>query len=155
MVTLVRFVVLMCAKCLVARLRWPHNCNRRDHWPMHSSYKILIDSRQYRWPMQRMWTNNFRCFPGMDAGIGLGFIYLPAMVMVGYYFDRRRALALGITCSGGGAGLLVIAPVSAFLLSEFDWKNSCLLMAAFPLQVRQVWSRERWHCNAFYYDSEV
>ena len=79
-------------------------------------------------------TQALSCF---NAGVGLGFIYLPSMVMVGYYFDRHRALALGIVSAGAGAGMLAIAPACAFFLSQFDWKNSCMLMAAFPLQVRQ------------------
>ncbi|KAK2194069.1 hypothetical protein NP493_3g11038 [Ridgeia piscesae] len=76
----------------------------------------------------------FIFFFGIAGGVGLGFIYLPSMVMVGYYFDRHRALALGIVSAGAGAGMLAIAPACAFFLSQFDWKNSCMLMAAFPLQ---------------------
>ena len=29
------------------------------------------------------------------GGLGLGLIYLPAIVSVGFYFERRRALATG------------------------------------------------------------
>ena len=32
---------------------------------------------------------------GLMGGLGLGLIYLPAIVSVGFYFERRRALATG------------------------------------------------------------
>ena len=32
---------------------------------------------------------------GVMGGLGLGLIYLPAIVSVGFYFERRRALATG------------------------------------------------------------
>ena len=32
---------------------------------------------------------------GLMGGLGLGLIYLPANVSVGFYFERRRALATG------------------------------------------------------------
>ena len=33
----------------------------------------------------------------MLGGLGLGLIYLPAIVSVGFYFESRRALATGIS----------------------------------------------------------
>jgi MFS family permease len=33
---------------------------------------------------------------GVIGGIGFGMIYLPAIVMVGYYFETKRSLATGI-----------------------------------------------------------
>ncbi len=55
--------------------------------------------------------------------------------MVGYYFEERRSLASGIACSGAGIGMLILAPTSSALLRVFDWKNSLVLLSAFPLQV--------------------
>ena len=34
---------------------------------------------------------------GIIGGFGLGLIYLPAVVAVGYYFESKRALATGIS----------------------------------------------------------
>lgn len=39
---------------------------------------------------------------GFVGGVGLGLIYLPAVVAVGYYFERKRALATGISVCGSG-----------------------------------------------------
>ena len=68
------------------------------------------------------------------AGFGLAMIYLPSMVMVGYYFEQRRSLATGIAYSGAGIGMLVMAPVAEALVASFDWRNALMLLAAFPLQ---------------------
>eukprot|EP00090_Calanus_glacialis_P041215 TRINITY_DN7249_c0_g1_i1.p1 TRINITY_DN7249_c0_g1~~TRINITY_DN7249_c0_g1_i1.p1 ORF type:complete len:452 (-),score=90.60 TRINITY_DN7249_c0_g1_i1:690-2045(-) len=50
------------------------------------------------------------------AGTGLGLMYVPAVVAVGHYFDKRRALATGIAVCGSGAGTFVLAPLASFLL---------------------------------------
>lgn len=36
------------------------------------------------------------------VGVGFGFIYLPAIVTVGYYFEKKRAFATGIAVCGSG-----------------------------------------------------
>ncbi len=32
---------------------------------------------------------------GLIGGIGMGLVYLPSIVMVGYYFEEKRAIATG------------------------------------------------------------
>jgi len=51
-------------------------------------------------------------------------MYLPSIVMVSFYFDRRRALATGIAVCGSGVGTFVLAPFFNFLVSEYGWKVS-------------------------------
>ena len=63
---------------------------------------------------------------GVIGGIGLGLIYLPAVVAVGYYFERRRALATGISVCGSGVGTFLFAPLATFLVGEFGWKGANL-----------------------------
>jgi len=46
------------------------------------------------------------------TGVGFGLMYLPSIVMVGYYFDKRRALATGIAVCGSGIGSFVFAPLT-------------------------------------------
>ena len=55
---------------------------------------------------------------GIVAGTGLGLMYVPAVVSVGYYFDKKRAFATGFVCSGSGAGTFILAPFAAFLLIQ-------------------------------------
>lgn len=65
---------------------------------------------------------------GVIGGFGFGMIYLPAIVIVGYYFERRRALATGIAVCGSGIGMFIMAPLSGFLLREFAWKGALLII---------------------------
>jgi len=58
------------------------------------------------------------------AGIGFGFMYLPSIVMVSFYFDKRRALATGLAVCGSGVGTFVLAPFFNFIVSEYGWKVS-------------------------------
>ncbi|XP_041373533.1 monocarboxylate transporter 12-like [Gigantopelta aegis] len=70
---------------------------------------------------------------GFLGGIGFGLMYLPAMVMVGYYFAKKRALATGIACCGSGIGMFVFAPLVEFLLQEYNWKGTTWIMSALIL----------------------
>ena len=60
-------------------------------------------------------------------------IYLPAIVSVGYYFTSKRAFATGIAVCGSGVGAFLFAPLCQFLLNNFDWKNSLLILAGLIL----------------------
>ncbi len=49
------------------------------------------------------------------AGFGFGLIYLPSVIVVSYYFQRRRALATGIAVCGAGVGCFIFAPAGWLL----------------------------------------
>uniref|UniRef100_A0A915MCA6 Major facilitator superfamily (MFS) profile domain-containing protein n=1 Tax=Meloidogyne javanica TaxID=6303 RepID=A0A915MCA6_MELJA len=53
---------------------------------------------------------------GILGGIGFGFIYLPAIVIVSQYFEAKRALATGIAVSGSGVGTFLIPLLSKYLI---------------------------------------
>ena len=61
-------------------------------------------------------------------------MYLPSYVMVGWYFDKRRALALGIARCGSGIGTFVMAPLSKALINLYSWKGATWVMAGICLQ---------------------
>ncbi|GFY46459.1 monocarboxylate transporter 12-B, partial [Trichonephila inaurata madagascariensis] len=65
--------------------------------------------------------------------IGFGFIYLPAVVTVGFYFDRRRAFATGLAVCGSGVGTFIMAPLVQYLLVTFDWRGTMLILAGIVL----------------------
>ncbi|KAI8780177.1 monocarboxylate transporter 13 [Biomphalaria glabrata] len=67
---------------------------------------------------------------GFIGGIGFGLMYLPAIVMVGYYFERRRALATGIACCGSGIGAFLFAPFTEYLLHEYGWRGATWIISA-------------------------
>jgi MFS family permease len=43
---------------------------------------------------------------GVTVGIGCAFLFLPSIAIVATYFTSRRAIATGITASGGSIGKL-------------------------------------------------
>ncbi|VDN59793.1 unnamed protein product [Dracunculus medinensis] len=53
---------------------------------------------------------------GVLGGVGFGLVYLPAIVIVNQYFEKRRALALGIAVCGSGIGTTIFSQVFPFLL---------------------------------------
>ncbi|XP_069115634.1 monocarboxylate transporter 9-like [Argopecten irradians] len=66
---------------------------------------------------------------GVVGGSGFGLIYLPAIVMVGYYFDKRRAFATGIAVCGSGIGGFVFAPLCVFLLEIYGWQGAMWIIS--------------------------
>ncbi|RZF33974.1 hypothetical protein LSTR_LSTR017097 [Laodelphax striatellus] len=67
---------------------------------------------------------------GLGTGMGFGLIYLPAIVSVTCYFEKYRSLATGIAVCGSGLGTFVFAPITKFLINEFGWKDSMLIIGA-------------------------
>ena len=49
---------------------------------------------------------------GLLTGFGFGLIYLPAIVSVSMYFEKKRAFATGIAVCGSGLGTFIMAPVT-------------------------------------------
>ncbi|XP_075168388.1 monocarboxylate transporter 9 [Haematobia irritans] len=60
---------------------------------------------------------------GVLGGIGFCMVYIPAVVIIGFYFEKWRALATGIAMCGSGVGTFVFAPLSNYLLHEYGWRR--------------------------------
>ncbi|CAF4465550.1 unnamed protein product [Rotaria socialis] len=70
---------------------------------------------------------------GIIGGIGFGLIYLPAIVSVGFYFERKRSFAMGIAVCGSGLGTLAFPAIMPYIISAplwFDYEGALLLEAA-------------------------
>ncbi|XP_062570450.1 monocarboxylate transporter 14-like [Saccostrea cucullata] len=70
---------------------------------------------------------------GFLGGLGFGMIYLPAIVIVGYYFEKKRAIATGIAVCGSGVGTFIFAPANAMMLQVYDWRNLVMIQAGIVL----------------------
>ncbi|XP_033759355.1 LOW QUALITY PROTEIN: monocarboxylate transporter 7-like [Pecten maximus] len=70
---------------------------------------------------------------GIMSGLGFGLMYLPAIVSVGHYFEKKRAFATGIAVCGSGVGTFIFAPLSKFLLDEYTWRGATLIEAGIIL----------------------
>lgn len=69
-------------------------------------------------------------FIGLLGGIGFGLVYVPAVVAVGFYFEKRRAFATGIAVCGSGVGTFVVAPLTAWLLGQYGWRGTLLIFVS-------------------------
>ena len=60
---------------------------------------------------------------GVISGIGIGLIMLPTSIACNYYFDKKRALATGISKTGVSIGSFVLPPLADYLLENYGWKE--------------------------------
>ncbi|KAL0276710.1 UNVERIFIED_CONTAM: hypothetical protein PYX00_004222 [Menopon gallinae] len=67
---------------------------------------------------------------GFVGGLGFSLMYINVLLTVGFYFERWRALATGITVSASGAGTFSFAPAVQALLELYTWKYIFLGYAA-------------------------
>ena len=65
----------------------------------------------------------------LPGGIGVGLIYVPAVITTGFYFERWRAMATGIAVCGSGIGAFILAPMSDLLIKNYGWKQALMIQA--------------------------
>jgi len=58
-------------------------------------------------------------------------MYLPAVVSVSLYFEKKRPLAVGLAMCGTGVGTCTFGPLSTYLLSYMDWKGAHFILGKF------------------------
>jgi len=61
---------------------------------------------------------------GVSTGLAFGFLYLPSLVIVGLWFERKRGVAMGITMAGSGVGMFVIPPLCNLMIDLWGWRRS-------------------------------
>jgi len=66
---------------------------------------------------------------GLLVGLGIAFVYTPAIASVQPWFNKRRGLASGIASSGVGAGTLILPVVVSYLLTVVSWRNALQMMS--------------------------
>lgn len=68
-------------------------------------------------------------------GIGGGLSTTPGIILVSQYFDKHRALANGICVSGTAAGSFVFPLLIEFLVRDFGFHGTILLLGGCMLHV--------------------
>ncbi|XP_037093655.1 uncharacterized protein LOC119113448 [Pollicipes pollicipes] len=68
-------------------------------------------------------------------GIGLSLCYVSAVVIVAYYFERRRSLATGISVCGTGVGTFLFPPLVELLIQEYGWRGALLVLSGIFLNI--------------------
>ncbi|MBN1856809.1 MAG: MFS transporter [Dehalococcoidia bacterium] len=87
-------------------------------------------------------------FGYMIVGIGAAALGpVPCSTVIANWFKRNRGLALGLMAAGVGAGGIVMAPFTGYMLSHYDWRLAYLSLAvvlavvAIPLALGVVRTR--------------
>lgn len=63
---------------------------------------------------------------GVIGGVGRCLTFVTAVVSIAFWFEKNRAIALGLAASGTGVGTIVFAPLTNLLLNEFHWRGTLL-----------------------------
>lgn len=56
-------------------------------------------------------------------------VYMPAVLTVGFYFEKWRALATGLALCGSGVGTFAMAPITEKLNESLGWRGTMLVTA--------------------------
>eukprot|EP01006_Ploeotia_vitrea_P024863 TRINITY_DN57664_c0_g1_i2.p1 TRINITY_DN57664_c0_g1~~TRINITY_DN57664_c0_g1_i2.p1 ORF type:complete len:482 (+),score=21.68 TRINITY_DN57664_c0_g1_i2:73-1518(+) len=69
---------------------------------------------------------------GLLAGISAGCTISPSLAIVGEWFEKRRALGMGIAFAGSGLGTIVLPVFASAMLAQYtnDWRSVFRWMAA-------------------------
>ena len=72
-------------------------------------------------------------FYGILIGMGMGGAWVPHVSTIARWFEKRRGLATGIAASGEGVGILIMAPLSRWLISAHGWRTSYIIVGIIAL----------------------
>ena len=67
-------------------------------------------------------------FYGVIVAVGMSGGYIPMLSTASRWFVKRRGLMTGIVAAGTGLGTLLVPPVANWLISEYDWRTSYMVM---------------------------
>ncbi|XP_060067524.1 monocarboxylate transporter 13-like [Ylistrum balloti] len=68
---------------------------------------------------------------GVMSGVGFGLCLSPSITFQGFHFQKRRALANGLSASGSGAGSFALPPIIRVLINYYGLGGCLLLVGAF------------------------
>jgi MFS family permease len=69
---------------------------------------------------------------GVVASVGFGGASnVAGSVVIANWFVEKRGFALGLMSAGTAAGQLLLVPFSLFLIEQFGWKHTVLLLGSF------------------------
>src|SRR5439155_26292075 len=59
---------------------------------------------------------------GFGVGFAAGAFLTPLSATATKWFTSNRGLALGVISAGGGAGMLLLSPLTRWITSAYDWR---------------------------------
>jgi MFS family permease len=122
-----------------------HLADRRG-WPARLLlFGVLVDGAALfalRWVDSSV---QFVLVYGVIGGAGNTGVRLVQSTLIAKWYVARRGTAVGFSANGGGVSALVMAPLTAFLISELGWRDAwgglavimmLVLLPCVPLAVR-------------------
>jgi MFS family permease len=76
---------------------------------------------------------NFFLSYSLLVGIGTGPNYVVATSIVTRWFSKKRGVALAVVTSGVGLGSIVMAPLAAYLIENYGWRLSFVILGFIAL----------------------
>ena len=71
---------------------------------------------------------------GVIGGISFGCTYLTCFIILVDFFDKRLGIATGLTMAGSGMGAFAFAPFTQFLITNFGWQDTMVILGSITLQ---------------------
>ncbi len=65
---------------------------------------------------------------GLLVGAGVSAFYVPLTVLAIKWFEEQRGMAASVVSAGNGLGILALAPLTRWLISEYDWRMAFLVL---------------------------
>jgi MFS family permease len=72
---------------------------------------------------------------GLLVGAGVSAFYVPLTVLAIKWFEGRRAMAAAVVSAGNGLGILALAPLTRWLINEYDWRVAFFALGVLALVV--------------------
>jgi MFS family permease len=73
------------------------------------------------------------CF-GLITAFGFTFVgMVPHVFLISEWFSSNRASAIGVVYAGSGVGIMILAPLSAWLIAAYGWARALEIYAAVVL----------------------
>ncbi|KAI0224506.1 Monocarboxylate transporter 5 [Lamellibrachia satsuma] len=72
---------------------------------------------------------------GILIGLGIGLSYVPSLVIIGSYFEKKRALANGMAFAAGSAGTFVSPPLIKYLLDSYGLDGTFYILGGIVFHV--------------------
>src|SRR3989442_1807862 len=69
---------------------------------------------------------------GVAVGFAARAFLAPLSATATKWFTANRGLAVGVVSAGGGAGMLLLSPLTRWLTSLYDWRGGLLVLRALP-----------------------
>lgn len=69
------------------------------------------------------------------GGLAKSLSYTSSIIMVGYYFDKKRGIAVGLTTAGVGIGTFIYAPLMEWSFKTYSFFGTMIILGALALNL--------------------